>query len=106
MLVLSGGCDRDHSRALDRTRKSADSWAATLDETVGQWAAGRVPTLYVVQVAEAAEKSLKDEAESLERVPADDPRARPLRERLATLRRRAHDIQVSEGSDGGGGNGS
>jgi hypothetical protein len=102
LLLLAGGCDRDHSRKLERVRQAADSWRATLDETAGQWARRRVPTTYVRQIADAAERSLEDQAESLGKVPADDPRGGELRERLDGLRRRAADMSRAATDDGGG----
>ena len=98
--LLACGCDRDHSRKLERVRQAADSWNATLDETAGQWSRGRVPTTYVRQVTDAARRALESQAEALRDVPADDPRARELRQRLDALRARA--AEVSRAADEGG----
>jgi hypothetical protein len=92
LLLSAPGCDRDHSRKLERVRQSVDSWRATLDETADQWARGRVPATYVRQIADAAERSLEDGAESLGKVPADDPRGRELRQKLDALRQRAQEV--------------
>jgi hypothetical protein len=100
LLLFVCGCDRDHSRKLERVRQSVDSWSATLDETADQWARGRVPTTYVRQIANAAERSLKDGAESLGKVPADDPRGRELRERLDALRQRAQEVSRAAANGG------
>jgi hypothetical protein len=91
-LLLACGCDRDHSRTLERVRQSLDSWNATLDETANQWARGRAPTTFVRQIADAAGRSLDGGAESLGKVPADDPRGRELRQKLEVLRQRARDV--------------
>jgi exonuclease VII small subunit len=94
------GCDRDHSRKLERVKQSLESWGATLDETTDQWARGRVPSTYVRQLADAAGRSLEDEAESLAKVPTDDPRGRELRRKVEALRRRAQDV-ASAAEQGG-----
>jgi predicted trehalose synthase len=94
------GCDRDHSRKLERVRQSVDSWHATSDETADQWARGRVPATYVRQIADAAGRSLKDGSESLGKVPAEDPRARELRQRLDAVRQRVQQLSQSA-ADGG-----
>ena len=101
VLLPVCGCDRDHSRKLQRVRQSVDSWAATLDETASQWARGRVPRTYVRQVADAAGRSLQDQAEALGTVPADDPRGKELRERLDALRQRAAAVSREATGDGG-----
>lgn len=101
LLLVPCGCDRDHSRKLQRVRQAVDSWNATLDETAAQWARGRVPKTYVRQLADAAERSLQDEAESLGKVPADDPRGQELRQRLDALRQRAAAVSRDAKADGG-----
>jgi exonuclease VII small subunit len=99
-LLSPCGCDRDHSRKLERVKQSLESWDATLDETTDQWARGRVPSTYVRQLADAAGRSLEDEAESLAKVPADDPRGKELRQRLDALRQRS--AEVSRAANEGG----
>jgi hypothetical protein len=103
LYFVCAGCDRDHSRTIERARKAADSWTATLDTVVEQWASGRAPTVYVRLVAEAAERSLRDQAVGLKDVPPDDTGARQVRERVEVLRRRARIISASEGRGGGSG---
>jgi hypothetical protein len=99
--LLASGCDRDHSRKLERVKQSVDSWSATLDETTDQRARGRVPATYVRQVADAAGRSLEDQAESLAKVPTDDPRGQELKQRLDALRRRAAEASRDAATDGG-----
>src|SRR4051812_18050919 len=87
-LMFVCGCDRDQSRKLERAEKSIESWRATLEMAAEQWADGRVPKVYVRQIGDAAEKSLKSEDEALAKI-GSEGRAGPLRNQVEDLRRRA-----------------
>lgn len=98
-MLLPCGCDRDHSRRLDRAQNCLTSWQATLEMTAEHWADGRVPKTYVRQIGDAAEKSLQNEDEALAKI-ASDGRAGLLRKRIEDLRRRARELsQAAERSD-------
>ena len=109
VLVGCFGCDRDHSRKLDRAGKSIDSWRATLNLTAEQWTDGRVPKTYVRQIGDAAEKSLQDEDDALSKI-GSDGRAAALRKQVEDLRQRARAISGSatqpSGTEAAGGSGS
>jgi hypothetical protein len=56
--------------------------------------------MYARQVAEAADKSLEDDAKSLRKVSSDQGRRGKVEERLNGLRRRVHDVaEAVERSD-------
>lgn len=90
LLLLCGGCGP--SDPLEQVRKDIASWSATLDLGAEQWAQHRVPRTYVRQVVEAAGKSLDDDEKRLAKVSADSPGGRQVRQRLADLRHRLHDL--------------
>jgi hypothetical protein len=96
LSVLLCGCDRE-GRKVERARQAADSWAATLEETVDQWSRHRVPATYVRQIADAAEKSLRDASDSMGKVVADRAGGGQVKERLSRLRQRAHDVSEAAG---------
>ena len=99
LSMLLGGCDRE-GRKVERARQAADSWAATLQETVDQWSRRRVPATYVRQIADAAEKSLQDASESMKKVSADRAGSGEVKERLSRLRQRARDVsQAADRAD-------
>ena len=90
LMLFLCGCGGDSDRTAQRVERSVESWAATLDTTVGQWEQNRLPRTYVRQLVEAADKALADQAKSLQKV--DDAHRKELARKLSALQRRVHDV--------------
>jgi hypothetical protein len=103
LLVDGSGCQRPEKQ-LDEAEQSITSWYATLSLTETQWAERRVPSVYIKQLVDAADKSLDQQAQSIQKVQgAEGTRQARLVERIAFVRDRGK--QLREMADGGAGGG-
>src|SRR5437667_2874126 len=86
------GCDKDHSRALDQSAQTLNSWSASLDFADGQFQSHTVPGLYLRQFLRAADESLDSRQKTIAKAPQDDPRRHQLEGQLNGLRLRIREL--------------
>ena len=92
LTTCSGGCGNDDAQTLQQTRQSLHAWAETLRLVSDQWADQSVPKLYIVQILDAANKELDQQAKKLQSVRADQPQRAGLDQQLAEVRRRLNEL--------------
>jgi hypothetical protein len=93
LAFLAGGCDRSEQK-LQQAEKALDSWEVTLALVQRQWADERVPSKYVVQLAEAAATSVEDSQRTVNAAEKTDKARRDeLTRRLIELRDRAQQLR-------------
>ena len=78
-LVVMGGSAQKADEVIDQGKESVDSWGKTLEMTCGQWAEGRVPTLYVKQMMKAGKEELGKQLEELEKLGANQEAQKVIR---------------------------
>lgn len=96
LLVIAGvfvaGC-QSREEKLQQAEKSIQSWYATLNETQSQFDNGLVPPVYVDQLVDEADKSLDEDAKTIEKEDASSKSG--LKDRIVFLRDRAKRLRES-----------
>jgi hypothetical protein len=82
---ISQGCDRDHSSAVEQTSKSIESWSSALSTAAQQWSTGSAPTVYISQLAQAADEAMQKQQQTVQKLEANDPRRASLEQKLNAL---------------------
>jgi hypothetical protein len=92
VLALAGGCSRDASDVIEQADRSVASWSSCVRLAARQWAARRIPDVYLRQVLEAADEALDEQTSSLSDVPPTDPRRQGLERRIGEVRDVVHQL--------------
>ena len=89
------GCQKPDEQ-LDHAEKSIQSWYATLTLAQTQWTHQLLPAVYLKQLADAADKSLDEQAQTLRKAEgADASRKAQLSDRIAFVRDRGHQLHAA-----------